>query len=41
LRELGSPIVRLAGTTEWADDFQRMTDRLVDAAGQVLAKASV
>jgi geranylgeranyl pyrophosphate synthase len=41
LRELASPIVRLASTTEWADDFQIMTDRLVDAADPVLERASV
>jgi geranylgeranyl pyrophosphate synthase len=41
LRELSGPIVRLASGTEWADDFTRMTDHLLDAAGRVLDRAPV
>ena len=41
LRELSGPIVRLASSTEWADDFTRMTDHLLGAAGRVLDRAAV
>jgi geranylgeranyl pyrophosphate synthase len=41
LRELSGPIVRLSSSTEWAELFARMTDRLLDAAGQVLDRAAV
>jgi len=41
LLELSSPIGRLAQGTEWADDFTRMTDHLLDAAGRALDRASV
>ena len=41
LRELSEPITKLAGSTEWADDFARMTDHLLGAAGRVLDRASV
>jgi geranylgeranyl pyrophosphate synthase len=41
LRELSGPIVRLAGSTDWSDDFGRMTDHLLDAAGRVLDRAPV
>jgi geranylgeranyl diphosphate synthase, type I len=41
LRELSGPITRLAGGTEWAEHFARMTDRLLDAAARVLDRAPV
>ena len=41
LRELSGPIVRLSGGTEWAEQFSRMTDHLLDAAGRVLDRAPV
>lgn len=41
LRELSGPIARLAGGTEWAEHFARMTDRLLDAAGRALDRAQV
>lgn len=41
LRELSGPIVRLSSSTEWAEDFARMTGRLLDAAGRVLDRAPV
>jgi geranylgeranyl pyrophosphate synthase len=41
LRELSGPIVRLASSSEWADDFARMTDHLLDAAARVLDRAPV
>jgi geranylgeranyl pyrophosphate synthase len=41
LRELSEPILRLAGSTEWADAFTGMTDHLLGAAGSVLDRASV
>jgi hypothetical protein len=40
LRELSGPIVRLASSTEWADHFAGMTDRLLGAAGRVLDRAN-
>ncbi len=39
LRELSGPIVRLSASTEWAEHFARMTDRLLDAASRVLDRA--
>jgi geranylgeranyl pyrophosphate synthase len=41
LRELAEPVVQRAGGTEWADDFTRMTDHLLGAAGRVLDRATV
>jgi len=41
LRELSGPVVRLASGTEWAEQFARITDRLLDAADRVLDRASV
>jgi hypothetical protein len=41
LRELAEPVVQRAGGTEWADDFTRMTDHLLGAAGRVLDRAAV
>jgi geranylgeranyl pyrophosphate synthase len=39
LRELASPIGRLTASTEWAESFARMTDRLLAAAERALAGA--
>jgi geranylgeranyl pyrophosphate synthase len=41
LRELSDPIARRARGTDWADDFARMTDQLLDAAGRVLDRVAV
>jgi geranylgeranyl pyrophosphate synthase len=41
LRELSGPILRSAGGTQSAELLTRMTDRLLDAAGRVLDRASV
>jgi geranylgeranyl pyrophosphate synthase len=41
LHELTAPIVRLSSGTEWVDRFTRMTDQLLEAANQVLDRASV
>jgi geranylgeranyl diphosphate synthase, type I len=41
LRELSGPIVRLASSTEWADDLTRMIDHLLVAADRVLDRAAV
>jgi geranylgeranyl pyrophosphate synthase len=40
LRELADPIARAAGTTDRAELFTRMTDRLLDAAARVLDRAA-
>ncbi|HEY3673202.1 MAG TPA: polyprenyl synthetase family protein [Acidimicrobiia bacterium] len=40
LRELSGPIVQLASSTDWADLFARLSDRLLDAAGRVLDRSA-
>jgi geranylgeranyl pyrophosphate synthase len=40
VRELGEPIGRRAGGTEWAGDLARMTDQLLAAVDRVLTRAS-
>src|SRR5262249_11502213 len=39
LHELAGPVVRLTASTEWADAFARMADRLVKAAERALGSA--
>jgi geranylgeranyl pyrophosphate synthase len=41
LRELAAPIVRLTATTDWAESFAGITDRLLAAADRALDGAAV
>jgi geranylgeranyl pyrophosphate synthase len=41
LRELSAPVTRCARGTDWADDFARIMDRLLDVAARALDAAPV
>ena len=41
LRELSAPITQHTAATDWADDFARMTEHLLDAAERALDRAPV